>query len=53
MELFLNNLTEEDGNINVFTNIRPNDDKLYLCDKNANTNVDIVTAFLAPVDMDI
>jgi len=50
----LNNLTVFDGDMKVLTNIRADDDnELYLCDKHANVNVDIVTAFYSLKDMEI
>lgn len=54
VENYLNNLTVYDGDIKVLTNIRANNDyKLYLCDKYSNVNVDIVTAFYSPKDIEI
>jgi len=54
VENYLNNLTVFDGDTKVLTNIRADDDdKLYLCDRHANVNVDIVTAFYSPTDMEI
>ena len=43
VENYLNHWTVLDGNSKELTNIRPNDeDILYLCDNNANVNVDII-----------
>jgi len=54
LERYLNNLTAHDGNIEMLTNIRPEDpEKLYLCDKHANVSADILTAFHSPIDIDI
>ena len=54
VENYLNNLTALDGDIEILTNIRPNDnEKLYLCDKHANVNADILIAFYSPIDIDI
>lgn len=54
VENYLNDLTVYDGDCKVSTNIRPDDDdKLYLCDRHGNVNVDIVTAFYSPKDMEI
>lgn len=54
VEKYLNDLTVFDGDRKVLTNICPDDDdKLYLCDRHANVNVDIVTAFYSPKDMEI
>jgi len=54
VENYLNHLTVSDGDRKVLTNIRPDDDdKLYLCDRHANVNVDIVMAFYSPKDMEI
>jgi len=51
METYLNDITVLDGNIDILTNIRPEDnEKLYLCDNYANVNADILTAFYSPVD---
>jgi len=54
VENYLNHLTVFDGDSKVLTNIRPNDkDILYLCDNHANINVDILTAFYSPIDIEI
>lgn len=54
IETYLNHITVFDGNVDVYTNIRSEDNtRLYLCDKYANVNADILTAFYCPNDIEI
>jgi len=54
IETYLNHITAFEGNVDVYTNVRLEDNtKLYLCDKYANVNADILTAFYCPNDIEI